>query len=115
MSRPERAQETSIPHVALVIFDFIPFQERPKFVLKSQLFMVGLLVADVSFYRRHIRLTDRERSITRLPEKARELLSPSLDPFRRSFLDLFHNVLQGVVLRKAKENVDVVGYGVHQD
>src|SRR5262249_36840996 len=38
-----------------------------------------------------------------------------LDPLRRPFLDFFHDLLQGVIFRKAKENVDVIRHRVYHD
>jgi hypothetical protein len=77
--------------------------------------MVRLLIVDVSLYGRHIRLTDGEGTIAGLPEKGGELLPLPLDPFGGSFLDLFHDFLQGMVFRKTKENVDMVSDRVYLD
>ena len=47
---PERAQETSIPNVALVVVNSVFLQECPEFVLKAQTPMMGFLVTDVPLH-----------------------------------------------------------------
>jgi hypothetical protein len=65
----EHYSRLSIPHISLVVFDFIFIQQRPKFIFKILFRMMFLLPPDISRNRRDLRLADRKRSVSFLPIK----------------------------------------------
>ena len=66
----------SIPNVAFVKRDIMPFQKRPIFVLEGNRFVMRLLLEDVLGNRLKGRFGNRECCVTVLPRKLRQIPFP---------------------------------------
>jgi len=70
----------SVPNVALVILDFVSFQESAEFILKRLPPVVLFLVRHITLNLLNMRLTDGEGSVPALPPKLGIATLNRLDP-----------------------------------
>src|ERR1700742_3012260 len=115
LPRPERPRESSVPHVALVKFDFISLEERTKLLLKRLDSMMLALVADVGSNVFDLRLAHRECTGSRLPKEARKLRASAPKPVVRAFLEVADNVAERLGPCKEKQTVQMVGLSIDFD
>ena len=86
----------SVPKVAFIEGDCGFCQKHAVFILKTSFLMMFLLIFDVFSNCRDIGFTHGKSSTARLPCKTGERFALRLDPFRRSFLYVFHCGTDGV-------------------
>jgi hypothetical protein len=98
----------SIPDISLVEFDLVPEEELSKFVLKRDLAVMVFLRLDVSNDIRDARLADREGGVTGLPAELGDSGSFGLHPFRTPLLDLFDDLLQGMIPGQREQRMHMV-------
>ena len=89
----------SIPHITLVEFDPVAFEEFPILLLKRLAPVVLLLAGDVLDHVGNIGLADGEIPVTALPMELGVTRAFGLEPFRGSYFDLLNNLRRAVVLR----------------
>ena len=98
----------SIPHMAFIECDPIPFQQPQVFILKRHLPVMLRLVPDVSHDRIRIGLADRECTVARLQVEIRELSAFGFDPFGRTGFHRLDHLGNGSRARQAGEEMNMV-------
>ena len=84
-------------------------EHRPQFILKRHFAIVFCLVLNVLPDFLNIGLTDRKTSLFALPLKVFVASAfARLHPLRAAVVDLFNNLLEGMVLRQRKRCVHVI-------
>jgi hypothetical protein len=94
--------ETSAPHVALVVFDTVLFQELSVLVLKSARPMVLALVRDILDDLGQLRPAHRECPVAVLPTEMSQVRKCVMNPFARPALEQ----LQGLADCKSRRDAD---------
>ena len=90
----------SVPNIPLVDLNTVFLTQPSKLVLKTLAAMVLLLVLDVLLKRVHVRWTDRECAVSRLPMELRQAGLLGLDPFDESRFNSRSSVATSIVLPK---------------
>ena len=105
----------SIPHIAFIERDVVPFKKRPVFLLKGFCPVVFALVGDVGADGSHVGFRNGKCSVSRLPRKSGEFLALGFDPLGRGFFDLLDDLADGNGSGQVEEQVGVVLHRIDKD
>ncbi len=97
-----------IPHISLIIFYVIFFQELYELLLIAHMLMVMFLIMDVPGSHIHLRGIYRKNAITFLPIEVGIAFSFCLDPFGRSLLYLLDQSYLSHFFGKQAKNVNMI-------
>ena len=100
--------DDSIPDIAFIKFDFVPAQQRTKFVLILHLPMMFLLARNVLFHQFKNRLAHREIRIAALPFKIGEVAAMFFEPAVGNPFQFLHPFCLGDGADKTAKQMNVV-------
>src|SRR5438128_2120161 len=86
----------------------MPPEQRAQFVLKTHLMVMLFLVLNIGFHRLNIGLAHGKGRVATLPVKVHYSRSVDFHPLGTRFLHFLDDLLEGMILGKRKQRMNVV-------